>query len=136
PMNIEIARIDFISIQKDAIATNVDIAVDEIGAYRVPTGQSGYSVFQPIQALSPNCEQVVKSFNYPSDPDQAGEVIRQYGYTGFDFLSLIDEGTPLHIDFHDVEGNKYHQVITRMGDTFAPGPVESQAIYRTPASAK
>jgi hypothetical protein len=129
-MNIEIARIDFISTHKDAFSTDTDFAVEEPGGYRIPTGQSGYSVFQPIQILGPNSEQVVKSFNYPSDPDQAGEVIRQYGYTGFDFLSLIDEETPLHIDFQDVEGNKYHQVITRKGDTFAPGPVESRSIDR------
>ncbi|HZF37969.1 MAG TPA: hypothetical protein VE715_04035 [Blastocatellia bacterium] len=134
-MNIEIARIDFIAIHKDVLATNTDDDVDERDNYRIPTGQSGYSVFQPIQTLSPNCEQAVKSFNYPSDPDHAGEVIRQYGYTGFDFLSLIDEETPLNIDFQDVEGNKYHQVIRRKGDTFAPGPVESQTIYRTRASA-
>jgi hypothetical protein len=82
-------------------------------------------VFQPIQSLSPNSEQVVKSFNYPTDPDQVGEVIRQHGYTGFDFLSFIDESTPLHIDFQDIEGNGYHQVITRNGDVFMPSPVES-----------
>lgn len=130
-MNIEIARIDFVISPKDANSLNLDLADDEFGGYRIPTGQSGYSVFQPIQILSPNSEQVVKSFNYPSDPDQASEMIRQYGYTGFDFLSLIDEETPLHIDFQDVAGNKYHQVITRKGDTFAPGPVESQAIDRS-----
>jgi hypothetical protein len=133
-MNVEIARIDFGDTFKDVLATNAD-GVDEIDNYRIPTGQNGYSVFQPIQTLGPNSEQVVKSFNYPSDPDQAGEVIRQYGYAGFDFLSLIDEETPLHIDFQDVEGNKYHQVITRKGDTFAPGPVESRAIDRARASA-
>jgi hypothetical protein len=134
-MNIEIARIDFIATHRDPLSTNADVAVEELGVYRVQTGQSGYSVFQPIQLLSPNSEQVVKSFNYPSDPDQAGEVIRQYGYTGFDFLSLIDEDTPLHIDFQDVEGNKYHQIITRKGETFAPGPVESLSLNRRRASA-
>jgi hypothetical protein len=130
-MNIEIARIDFVTSLKDGASPDVNFAADEFGGYRIPTGQSGYSVFQPIQILSPNSEQVVKSFNYPSDPDQASEMIRQYGYTGFDFLSLIDEETPLHIDFQDVEGNKYHQVIMRNGDTFAPGPVESRAIDRS-----
>jgi hypothetical protein len=130
-MNIEIARIDFVTSLKDGASPDVNFAADEFGGYRIPTGQSGYSVFQPIQILSPNSEQVVKSFNYPSDPDQASEMIRQYGYTGFDFLSLIDEETPLHIDFQDVEGNKYHQVIMRNGDTFAPGPVESWAIDRS-----
>ncbi|HEY7181364.1 MAG TPA: hypothetical protein VIC84_08090 [Blastocatellia bacterium] len=134
-MNIEIARIDFGAAYKDAFSTNADAPLEVPDDYRIPTGQSGYSVFQPIQILGPNNEQVVKSFNYPSDPDQAGELIRQYGYTGFDFLSLIDEDTPLHIDFQDVEGNKYHQVITRKGDTFAPGPVESPAINRARASA-
>ncbi|HEX5080954.1 MAG TPA: hypothetical protein VFY40_02840 [Blastocatellia bacterium] len=130
-MNIEIARIDFVVSSKDADSPDVNFDADEFGGYRLPTGQSGYSVFQPIQILGPNSEQVVKSFNYPSDPDQASEMIRQYGYTGFDFLSLIDEETPLHIDFQDVEGNQYHQVITRKGDTFAPGPVESRAIDRS-----
>jgi hypothetical protein len=134
-MNIEIERIDFISDHGESPYPDADVAVEEIDDYRVPRGQGGYSVFQPIQSLSPNSEQVVKSFNYPADPDQASEVIRQYGYTGFDFLSLIDEETPLHIDFQDVEGNKYHQVITRKGDTFAPGPVESPAIARAHASA-
>jgi hypothetical protein len=128
-MNIEIERIDFAGSPKDADSPDADFAVE--GGYRILTGQSGYSVFQPIQILSPNSEQVVKSFNYPSDPDHAGEVIRQYGYTGFDFLSLISEETPLHIDFQDVEGNKYHQVITRNGDTFAPGPVESLSMDRS-----
>jgi hypothetical protein len=130
-MNIEIERIDFVASPKDAISPgfpDADFAFEDPGGYRTPTGQSGYSVFQPIQILSPNSEQVVKSFNYPSDPDQTSEVIRQFGYTGFDFLSLINEETPLHIDFQDVEGNKYHQVITRKGDTFAPGPVESRSI--------
>jgi hypothetical protein len=134
-MNVEIARIDFSPALDDDFLPDSDIAAEEIDDYRVPKGQSGYSVFQPIQILGPNSEQVVKSFNYPADPDQAGEVIRQYGYTGFDFLSLIDEETPLHIDFQDVEGNKYHQVITRKGGAFAPGPVESQAIGRAHTSA-
>ncbi|MBO0858472.1 MAG: hypothetical protein J2P21_08410 [Chloracidobacterium sp.] len=134
-MNIEIARIDFGVAYKDAFSTNADGPLDVPDDYQIPTGHSGYSLFQPIQILSPNSEQVVKSFNYPSDPDKAGELIRQYGYTGFDFLSLIDEETPLHIDFQDVEGNKYHQVITRKGDTFSPGPVESLAIYRGRSSA-
>jgi hypothetical protein len=133
-MNVEIARIDFTSANDD-FPPYADVDDEEVDDYRVPKGQSGYSVFQPIQSLGPNCEQVVKSFNYPADPDQAGEVIRQYGYTGFDFLSLIDEETPLHIDFQDVEGNKYHQVITRKGGAFAPGPVESQAIGRAYTSA-
>ena len=132
-MNIEIERIDFAHANDD-LPSYAD-AAEEIDDYQVPKGQSGYSVFQPIQSLGPNSEQAVKSFNYPADPDQAGEVIRQFGYTGFDFLSLIDEETPLHIDFQDVEGNKYHQVITRKGGAFAPGPVESQAIGRARASA-
>jgi hypothetical protein len=134
-MNIEIERIDFDHAHDDDLSLYADVNAEEIDDYRVPKGQNGYSVFQPIQSLGPNCEQVVKSFNYPADPDQAGEVIRQFGYTGFDFLSLIDEETPLHIDFQDVEGNKYHQVITRKGGAFAPGPVESQAIERAHASA-
>ena len=134
-MNVEIARLDFTTGDNEDFFPDADIAAEEIDDYRGPKGQSGYSVFQPIQSLGPNCEQVVKSFNYPADPDQAGEVIRQYGYTGFDFLSLIDEETPLHIDFQDVEGNKYHQVITRKGGAFAPGPVESHAIERARASA-
>jgi hypothetical protein len=134
-MNVEIARIDFVVSPQDFNSPEGDFADDGGDGYRIPTGQSGYSVFQPIQILSPNSEQVVKSFNYPSDPDQASEMIRQYGYTGFDFLSLIDEETPLHIDFQDVEGNKYHQIITRKGDTFAPGPAESRSIDRRRASA-
>ena len=133
-MNVEIARLDFGAANDEDFFPD-DFAAEEIDDYRGPKGQSGYSVFQPIQSLGPNCEQVVKSFNYPADPDQAGEVIRQYGYTGFDFLSLIDEETPLHIDFQDVEGNKYHQIITRKGGAFAPGPVESQSIGRAHASA-
>jgi hypothetical protein len=134
-MNIEIERIDFAHADDNDFSPYIDVAAEDDDDYRVPKGQNGYSVFQPIQSLGPNCEQVVKSFNYPADPDQAGEVIRQYGYTGFDFLSLIDEETPLHIDFQDVEGNKYHQVITRRGGAFAPGPVESQAIGQTRVSA-
>jgi hypothetical protein len=134
-MNVEIARLDFGADPDEDLFPDADFAAEEIDDDRGPKGQSGYSVFQPIQSLGPNCEQVVKSFNYPADPDQAGEVIRQYGYTGFDFLSLIDEETPLHIDFQDVEGNKYHQIITRKGGSFAPGPVESQAIERAHASA-
>jgi len=134
-MNVEIARIDFTTDHVEYLSPDADASADEYDDYRIPGGQSGYSVFQPIQILGPNSEQVVKSFNYPADPDQASEVIRQYGYTGFDFLSLIDEETPLHIDFQDVEGNKYHQVITRKGGAFAPGPVESQAIGRAHASA-
>ena len=134
-MNVEIARLDFGAAHDEDLFPDDGFAAEEIDDYRGPKGQSGYSVFQPIQSLGPNCEQVVKSFNYPADPDQAGEVIRQYGYTGFDFLSLIDEETPLHIDFQDVEGNQYHQIITRKGGAFAPGPVESQAIGRAHASA-
>src|SRR5215467_11085944 len=114
-MNVEIARLDFSTDHDEDLFPDDVFAAEEIGDYRGPKGQGGYSVFQPIQSLGPNCEQVVKSFNYPADPDQAGEVIRQYGYTGFDFLSLIDEETPLHIDFQDVEGSKYHQIITRKG---------------------
>lgn len=124
-MNIEISRIDFISTQDGSFSPDGDMAAGEFDDYQVPKGQSGYSVFQPIQSLSPNSEQAVKSFNYPADPEQVGEVIRQYGYTGFDFLSLLDAETPLHIGFQDIEGNQYHQVITRNGETFAPGPVKS-----------
>jgi hypothetical protein len=124
-MNIEIARIDFISAPGEDFSSVLEIDPSEIDDYSIPKGKDGYSVFQPIQNLSPNSEQVVKSFNYPTDPDQVSEVIRQHGYTGFDFLSLIDESTPLHIDFQDIEGNKYHQVITRNGDVFVPSPVNS-----------
>ena len=134
-MNVEIARLDFNSAHDEDLFPGAEVGDEEIDNYQGPKGQGGYSVFQPIQSLGPNCEQVVKSFNYPADPDQAGEVIRQFGYTGFDFLSLIDEETPLHIDFQDIEGNKYHQVITRKGGAFAPGPVESQAIGLAHASA-
>ncbi len=123
-MNIEIARIDFVSTPGAILSPAMAITSGEIGDYKFPRGQDGYSVFQPIQSLSPNSGQVVKSFNYPTDPDQVGEVIRQFGYAGFDFLSLIDEDTPLHIDFQDIEGNKYHQVIIRKGDVFAPSPVK------------
>ena len=122
-MNIEIARIDFISPPDEDYTAPLDIPPGDIDDYKIPKGKEGYSVFQPIQSLSPNCEQVVKSFNYPTDPEQVGEVIRQYGYTGFDFLSLIDEDTPLHIDFQDIEGSRYHQVITRNGDVFVPSAV-------------
>jgi hypothetical protein len=124
-MNIEIARIDFISPPGEDFSSVLEITPSDIGDYTIPKGKDGYSVFQPIQSLSPNSEQVVKSFNYPIDPDQVGEVIRQHGYTGFDFLSLIDESTPLHIDFQDIEGNRYHQVITRNGNVFVPSPVKS-----------
>src|SRR5262249_17613112 len=123
-MNIEIARIDFMSPPDEDFSYTTEIAPNEIDDYTIPKGKDGDSVFQPIQSLSPNCEQVVKSFNYPNDPDQVGEVIRQYGYTGFDFLSLIDEGTPVHIDFQDIEGNRYHQIITRKGDVFVPSSVK------------
>jgi len=123
-MNIEIARIDFISPPGEYFSTDPLTAPGEIDDYTIPKGKDGYAVFQPIQSLSPNCEQAVKSFNYPADPDQVGEVIKQYGYTGFDFLSLIDEGTPVHVDFQDIEGNRYHQIITRKGDVFVPSPVE------------
>jgi hypothetical protein len=124
-MNIEIARIDFISPPGEDFSSVLEITPSDIDDYTIPKGKGGYSVFQPIQSLSPNSEQVVKSFNYPTDPDQVGEVIRQHGYTGFDFLSLINESTPLHIDFQDIEGNRYHQVITRNGDVFVPSPVKS-----------
>ena len=123
-MNIEIARIDFISPPDEDFSPATEIDVEEMDDYRIVKGQNGYSVFQPIQSLSPNCEQVVKSFNYPADPDQVGEVIRQYGYTGLDFLSLIDENTPLRLDFQDIEGNRYHQIITRKGDVFVPSSVK------------
>src|SRR5262245_15325248 len=104
-MIVEIARMDFITGDNEDFFPGADVGDEEIDDYRGPKGQGGYSVFQPIQSLGPNCEQVVKSFNYPADPDQAGEVIRQFGYTGFDFLSLIDEETTLQFDFQDVEGN-------------------------------
>ena len=124
-MNIEIARIDFVSHPQEDFSTIPLTTPVEIENSTVTRGKDGYTVFQPIQSLSPNIELVVKSFNYPADPDQVGEVIRQYGYTGFDFLSLIDADTPLHIDFQDIEGNRYHQVITRNGDVFVPSPVKS-----------
>jgi hypothetical protein len=117
-INVEIARIDFIT------PPNADPSATTETIDRVPEKKNGYSVFQPIQSLSPNNEQMVKSFNHPADPDRVGEVIRQYGYTGLDYLSFIDEDTPLHIDFQDIEGNRYHQVITRKGGIFAPSPVK------------
>ena len=116
-INVEIARIDFTS------SPDGDHSSDKEGADKSPERKSGFSVFQPIQSLSQNVEQVVKSFNH-LDPDQVGEVIRQYGYTGLDFLSLIDEATPLQIDFQDIEGNRYHQVITRKGPFFISGQVK------------
>ena len=122
-MNIEIARIDFISPPGEIYSTAPLVTPDDIDDYSIPKGKDGYSVFQPIQSLTPNSEQVVKSFNYPTDPEQVGELIRLHGYSGFDFLSLIDESTPLRLDFQDIEGNGYQQVITRRGDVFVPSPV-------------
>ncbi len=116
-INVEIARIDFSFPPGNGHQSNAE------AAGRALEGKNGFSVFQPIQSLSHNIEQVVKSFNH-LDPDQVGEVIRHYGYTGLDFLSLIDESTPLQIDFQDIEGNKYHQIITRKGPTFVSGPVK------------
>ena len=132
-MNIEIERIDFDHAHDDDFSLYADVAAEEIDDYRVPKAKRILRVSADSK-FRLELRTVVKSFNYPADPDQAGEVIRQFGYTGFDFLSLIDEETPLHIDFQDVEGNKYHQVITRKGGAFAPGPVESQAIERAHAS--
>ncbi len=123
-MNIEIARMDFISPPDDDHAPATETTATDINTSGVQRGKKGYSIFQPIQSLSPNSEQVVKSFNHPADPDWIGEVIRQQGYIGLDFLSLIDESTPLHIDFQDLEGNRYHQVITRKGDIFVSSPVK------------
>jgi len=117
-INVEIGRLDFIT------PLDVDLSSATETIDRVPERKSGYSVFQPIQSLSPNSEQVVKSFNYPADPDRIGEVIRQYGYTGLDYLSFIDEETPLHVNFQDIEGNRHHQMITRRGGIFVPSPVE------------
>ena len=117
-INVEIARVDY------AISVNGDISSDsEIPSRALEGKRGGFSVFQPIQSLSQNVEQVVKSFNH-LDPDRVGDVIRQYGYPGLDFLSLLDEAAPLRIDFQDIEGNKYHQVITRKGPVFISGPVK------------
>jgi len=116
-INVEIARIDFTSTPDNGSAPGTGVAD------RALEGKNGFSVFQPIQSLGQNVEQVVKSFNH-LDPDRVGEVIRQYGYTGLDFLSLINESTPLRIDFQDIEGNRYHQVITRKGATFVSGTVK------------
>jgi len=116
-INVEIARIDFAS------STNGDHSTHKESADRALEGRNGFSVFQPIQSLGQNVEQVVKSFNH-LDPDRVGEVIRQHGYTGLDFLSLIDETTPLQVDFQDIEGNRYHQVITRKGPVFVSGQVK------------
>lgn len=116
-INVEIARIDFTFPPDGKESHNTEVAG------RAMEGKNGFSVFQPIQSLSQNVEQVVKSFNH-LDPDRVGEVIRHYGYTGLDFLSLIDEATPLQIDFQDIEGNRYHQVITRKGAIFVSSPVK------------
>ena len=116
-INVEIARIDFSFPPDNGHSPNTDVAK------RALEGKNGFSVFQPIQSLSQNVEQVVKSFNH-LDPDRVGEVIRHYGYTGLDFLSLMDEETPLQLDFQDIEGNRYHQVITRKGAIFVSGPVK------------
>src|SRR5262249_37267010 len=61
-MNIEIARIDFISPPGEYFSTDPLNAPSEIDDYTIPKGKDGYAVFQPIQSLSPNCEQAVKSF--------------------------------------------------------------------------
>src|SRR5215510_5299864 len=95
-MNVEIARIDFTPSPDNGLSSDAE---DNGGALR---GRNGFSVFQPIQSLGQNSEQAVKSFNH-LDPDRVGDVIRQYGYTGLDFLSLIDETTPLRVDFQDIE---------------------------------
>jgi hypothetical protein len=116
-INVEIARLDFNFPHDDKQSNSMDVAE------RILDGKNGFSVFQPIQSLSQNVEQAVKSFNH-LDPDRVGEVIRHYGYNGLDFLSLIDEATPLQIDFQDIEGNRYHQVITRKGAIFVSGPVK------------
>jgi hypothetical protein len=116
-INVEIARIDFTFPPDGKESHTAEVIGNAL------EGKNGFSVFQPIQSLSQNVEQVVKSFNH-LDPDRVGEVIRHYGYTGLDFLSLIDESTPLQIDFRDIEGNKYHQVITRKGAIFVSSPVK------------
>jgi hypothetical protein len=116
-INVEIARIDFTFPPDGNQSHNPEVPNKALEA------KNGFSVFQPIQSLSQSVEQVVKSFNH-LDPDRVGEVIRHYGYTGLDFLSLVDESTPLQIDFQDIEGNRYHQVITRKGAIFVSGPVK------------
>ncbi len=116
-MNVEISRIDFSPSPDNGLSSDTEANGGDL------QGRNGFSVFQPIQSLGQNSEQAVKSFNH-LDPDRVGDVIRQYGYTGLDFLSLIDETTPLRVDFQDIEGNKYHQIITRKGDIFAPGAVK------------
>src|SRR5262249_54410632 len=121
-INIEIARIDFaFPTDEDRSTTTEPLATNHA---RAPEGKNGYTVFQPIQSLSPDSEQVVKSFNHPADPDRVGEVIRKYGYTGFYFLSFIDEKPPFCVIFQDIVGNKYHQFIRREGVFFVPSQVK------------
>src|SRR5262252_6620111 len=52
-MNVEIARLDFGAANDEDFFPD-DFAAEEIDDYRGPKGQSGYSVFQPIQSLGPN----------------------------------------------------------------------------------
>jgi hypothetical protein len=124
-INIEIARIDFISPPDEVPSPTTEITVEDIKTHRVLGGKNGYSVFQPIQSLSSGGEQIVEHTNH-FDPgmEVEGEVLRVYGLTGLDFLSLIGESNPLHIDFLDIEGCRYHQIITRKGNLFVPSPVK------------
>lgn len=130
-INIEIERIDFISPNTEPTEDTETVeglkkAYKTYKTYnKVLGGKNGYSEFQPIQSLSKGEEQIVKHTNHFDPAGKVeGEVIKAYGVTGLDFLSLIDESTPLHIDFLDIEGNRYHQIITRKGDFFVPSPVK------------
>ena len=76
-------------------------------------------MFQPIRRAR-TANRLERASIIPAVPDQAGEVIRQFGYTGFDFLSLIDEETPCTLIFRTSRAINTIRSVTRKGGAFAP----------------
>lgn len=127
-VNIQIAPMDLPAPPNKRDATPEDIlsiTARDIAAYNIQGERDAYIVFDFIEHI--DSKQAMDVSYKPrfrdEDHGKGSPILREYGYGNLDFLSLLDDRHALQIDFHDTDGNKYHQVITKEGNKFVSGKV-------------
>jgi hypothetical protein len=102
------------------------ITYRDIALWRAGGERDFRVIFQFIQAISPGDKTYVSYVLRPNEESdkKVPTVLSVYGqYPKLDPIDLLADKDSLEIDFQDIEGNRYHQIITKEGDTFVPSPV-------------
>lgn len=119
-VNVQISQLNFSAYKGDFIG---DYGFKDYQDWKVQGMRDAFIIFHPIQKLLPGVEEKVTHENHFTDEEQDGLLLQKFSYQSYDFLSLLDERSPLQINFQDLEGNKYQQTITREKENFVPSVV-------------